>query len=99
MTTDLLAAAAVPALPSVDLMAHAADLFNIDAALTEEERAIRATVRAFVDEKVLPVIGDCYVHGRFPTDLIPGLEEIVRPSRISSAYSYSWPPMKKAPMR
>jgi glutaryl-CoA dehydrogenase len=63
-------------LPSIDLKAHAADLFNIDAALTEEERAIRDTVRAFVDEKILPIIGDCYVQGRFPKELIPELAEL-----------------------
>ena len=70
-------ASAVPsALPSVALTAHAADLFNIDAALTEEERAIRDTVRAFVDEKIAPIIGDCYVQGRFPKELIPELAEL-----------------------
>jgi glutaryl-CoA dehydrogenase len=76
MTTDIVGTTAIPALPSVELTAHPADLFNIDAALTEEERAIRATVRAFVDEKVIPIIGDCYVAGRFPTELIPGLAEL-----------------------
>ncbi len=76
MATDTLAAAAIPALPSVELKAHAADLFNIDAALTEEERAIRDTIRQFVDEKVLPIIGEAYVAGRFPTELIPELAEL-----------------------
>lgn len=52
------------------------DLFNIDAALTEEERAVRDSVRRYVDEKVLPIIGDCYVQGRFPQELIPGLAEL-----------------------
>ena len=33
------------------------DFFNIDSLLSEEERAVRASVRAFVDEHVLPVIG------------------------------------------
>ena len=47
------------------------DLFNIDSALTEEERAVRDSVRQFVDERVLPIIGDCYVDGRFPRELIP----------------------------
>ena len=75
MAHDLLAAT-IPALPSVDLRAHAADLFNIDAALTEEERAVRDTIRAFVDEKILPIIGGCYVEGRFPTELIPELAEL-----------------------
>jgi glutaryl-CoA dehydrogenase len=64
------------ALPSVELSAHAADLFNIDAALTEEERSIRDTIRRFVDERVLPIIGDAYVEGRFPTELIPELADL-----------------------
>lgn len=76
MATDPLHAHNVLALPSADVKAHAADLFNIDAALTEEERAIRDTVREFVDEKILPVIGDCYVQGKFPDELIPGLAEL-----------------------
>ncbi len=57
-------------LASPDLRPREGDLFNIDAALTEEERAIRDSVRAFVDEKVLPIIGSCYVDGRFPKELI-----------------------------
>ncbi len=69
--------ASIPsALPSVSQTAHAGDLFNIDAALTEEERAIRDTIRAFVDEKIIPIIGDCYVEGRFPKELIPELAEL-----------------------
>ena len=75
MSSETLAAP-IAALPSVELSAHAADLFNIDAALTEEERAIRDTVRAFVDEKVLPIIGECYVDGRFPKELIPEMTEM-----------------------
>jgi glutaryl-CoA dehydrogenase len=76
MATDLLTASQIPALPSVELTAHAGDLFNIEAALTEEERAIRTTIRAFVDEKILPIIGKCHVDGRFPTELIPELADL-----------------------
>ncbi|HWZ57621.1 MAG TPA: acyl-CoA dehydrogenase family protein [Gemmatimonadaceae bacterium] len=47
------------------------DFFDIDGALTEEERAVRDSVRRFVDDRVLPVIGQCYVDGRFPRELIP----------------------------
>ncbi|MCC6317794.1 MAG: acyl-CoA dehydrogenase family protein [Gemmatimonadaceae bacterium] len=50
-------------------MSH--DFFNIDSVLSEEERAIRDSVRAWVDDRVLPIIGACYVEGRFPRDLIP----------------------------
>jgi glutaryl-CoA dehydrogenase len=75
MAPDTLTAA-VPALPSVDLTASAADLANLDAALTEEERAIAATVRRFVDDEVLPIIGQAYVDGRFPRELIPRMAEL-----------------------
>ena len=47
------------------------DFFNIESALTEEERAVRDSVRRFVDERVNPIIGQCYVDGRFPRELIP----------------------------
>jgi len=52
------------------------DFFDIDSALSEEERAVRDSVRRFVDERVLPVIGECYVQGRFPREIIPGLAEL-----------------------
>ncbi|MBA3854656.1 MAG: acyl-CoA dehydrogenase, partial [Gemmatimonas sp.] len=62
-------------LASPQLKPREGDLFNIDAALTEEERAVRDSVRAFVDEKVLPIIGQCYVEGRFPKELIAEMGE------------------------
>src|SRR5258705_12349433 len=52
------------------------DFYNIDSALSEEERAVRDTIRAFVDEKVMPIIGDCYVEGRFPKELIPEMAQL-----------------------
>ncbi len=52
------------------------DFFNIDSLLSEEERAVRASVRAFVDEHVLPVIGKCYVDGRFPREIVPTMAEL-----------------------
>jgi len=52
------------------------DFFDIDSALSEEERAVRDSVRRFVDERVLPVIGECYVQGRFPREIVPGLAEL-----------------------
>src|SRR5690606_31177095 len=63
-------------LASPELRAREGDLFNIDAALTEDERAVRDSVRRFVNDRVLPIIGDCYVEGRFPKELIPGLAEL-----------------------
>ena len=52
------------------------DIFNIDFALSEEERAIRDSIRQFVDEKVIPVIGKAYVDGRFPKEIVPQMAEL-----------------------
>ena len=52
------------------------DIFNIDFALSEEERAIRDSIRQFVDEKVIPVIGKAYVEGRFPKEIVPQMAEL-----------------------
>lgn len=63
-------------LASPDRRPTGADLFNIDAALTEEERAIRDSVRRWVDESVLPIIGEAYVEGKFPKQLVPEMAEL-----------------------
>ncbi len=52
------------------------DFFEIDGSLSEEERAVRDSVRRFVDERVLPIIGDAYVEGRFPREILPDLAEL-----------------------
>ena len=63
-------------LASPHLKPRDGDLFNIDSALAEDERAVRDSVRRFVNERVLPVIGQCYVDGRFPRELIPEMAEL-----------------------
>ena len=52
------------------------DFLNIDSLLSEEERAVRDTVRAWVDEHLMPVIGEAYIEGKFPKHLIPGMSEL-----------------------
>jgi glutaryl-CoA dehydrogenase len=47
------------------------DYYGIDELLTDEERMVRDTVRAFVDERVMPRIGLHFRNGTFPTELIP----------------------------
>jgi glutaryl-CoA dehydrogenase len=47
------------------------DFFNIDSVLSEDERAVRDSVRGWVNDRVLPIIGKYYVEGRFPRELIP----------------------------
>jgi len=52
------------------------DFYDLDAHFSEEERMVRDTVRSWVEDRLMPVIGDAYVQRRFPTDLIPELGEI-----------------------
>ncbi|MES2305731.1 MAG: acyl-CoA dehydrogenase family protein [Gemmatimonadota bacterium] len=52
------------------------DFYDCDSLLSEEERAVRDTVRSWVDDQLIPVIGDCYIEGRFPKQLIPGMAEL-----------------------
>ena len=52
------------------------DFYDMDSLLSEEERAVRDTVRAWVDEHLMPVIGAAYIDGKFPKQLIPGMAEL-----------------------
>jgi glutaryl-CoA dehydrogenase len=52
------------------------DFFSIDGQFSPEELAVRDSVRRFVDERVLPIIGQCYVDGRFPKELIPEMASL-----------------------
>ncbi|GAB3036470.1 acyl-CoA dehydrogenase family protein [Oleiagrimonas citrea] len=47
------------------------DLYDVRSLLSDEERMVQDSVARFTDEKVLPIIGDCFDQGRFPTELIP----------------------------
>ncbi len=47
------------------------DFYDVRSLLSEEERAVQDTVARFTDERVLPIIGECFEQGRFPTELIP----------------------------
>src|SRR6516165_362312 len=52
------------------------DFFDLARHFTQEERAIRDTVRAFVDARVLPQIAEHFEHGTFPTELIPEIASL-----------------------
>ena len=52
------------------------DLFDVRSLLTEEEQAVQDTVARFTDERVLPIIGDCFDQGRFPRELVPEIAEL-----------------------
>jgi len=49
------------------------DFYDLDSLLSEEERMIRDTVRAWVEDRLVPIIGEAYIQRRMPTELIPEL--------------------------
>ncbi|HEY6207848.1 MAG TPA: acyl-CoA dehydrogenase family protein [Gemmatimonadales bacterium] len=52
------------------------DFYDVDSLLSEEERAVRDTVREWVDDNVTPVIGEHYLEGKFPKHLVPQMAEL-----------------------
>ena len=54
----------------------ATDLLRIDDELSEEERLVRDTVRAFAAERILPFIADWFEAGTLPRELAPELGKL-----------------------
>ena len=52
------------------------DYFSIDSLFSEQELLVRQTARRFTDERVAPVIRDCFRDARFPSELIPEMAEL-----------------------
>lgn len=52
------------------------DFYNIDSLLTEEERLMRDSVREFVEERVIPIIEECYEQAKFPSELVKPLGDL-----------------------
>jgi len=52
------------------------DFYDVDSLLSDEERQVRDLVRAWVDDNVMPVIGDAYVEGKFPLELAAQMAEL-----------------------
>ncbi len=52
------------------------DFLHLDTLLNDEEKLIRQTARQWVDDRVVPIIKDCYNAGRFPAELIPEMGEM-----------------------
>jgi glutaryl-CoA dehydrogenase len=52
------------------------DYFLLDDDLTPEEIAVRDKVRAFAEQRVLPVINEYWEKAEFPTELLPPLAEL-----------------------
>src|ERR1700741_330881 len=47
------------------------DYLHIDSLFSEQELLVRQTARQFVEDRVIPIIRDCYRDARFPKELIP----------------------------
>src|SRR6202050_3789708 len=56
--------------------APSTDLLHIDDQLTDEERLIRDTVRAFTTDKVLPHVTDWFEAGTLPPEIMPELGKL-----------------------
>ena len=52
------------------------DLYDVAGALSEEERMVQESVARLVDDKVLPIIQECFEQHRFPKELIPELASL-----------------------
>jgi len=52
------------------------DLYDVRSLLSEEEQMVQDSVARFTDERVLPIIGECFDKGRFPQELIPEMAEL-----------------------
>src|SRR5687768_15359584 len=52
------------------------DFRKLASLLSEDERGVRDTVRTWVDENLIPVIGPVYIEGKFRMQLIPGMAQL-----------------------
>ena len=52
------------------------DLYSIRGQLSDEERLVQDSVAKFVDDQVIPIIGECFEEERFPSELVPGVAEL-----------------------
>ncbi len=55
---------------------QALDFLDVSSLLSEEERLVRDTVRAFVTERVLPIIEKHFREGIFPVHLVPEMARL-----------------------
>ncbi len=49
------------------------DLYAVRSMLSGEEQMVQDSVAKFVDDQVIPIIGDCFEHERFPRELVSSL--------------------------
>ncbi|MEK7404516.1 MAG: acyl-CoA dehydrogenase family protein [Acidobacteriota bacterium] len=52
------------------------DFLAVDSLFSEQELLVRRTARQFVEDRVVPVIRDCFREARFPAELAPELARL-----------------------
>jgi glutaryl-CoA dehydrogenase len=52
------------------------DFLHLDASFSEDELLVRRTARDFVDDRLIPIIEDCFREGRFPRELVAQMGEL-----------------------
>jgi glutaryl-CoA dehydrogenase len=52
------------------------DYFSVDSLFGEQELMVRQTARRFAEERIAPLLRDCYRDARFPSELIPEMAEL-----------------------
>src|ERR1700691_1806890 len=52
------------------------DYLLLDALFSEQELLGRHAARQFVEDRVIPIVRDCYRDGRCPTELIPEIGQL-----------------------
>jgi len=62
--------------PAVLGGAEHTDFYLLDDLLTDEQRALRQKVRAFVDREILPIINPYWERAEFPHELVPKFAEL-----------------------
>jgi glutaryl-CoA dehydrogenase len=55
---------------------HPLDFYNVRSLLSEEEQEVQDSIARFVDEQVIPGVGEWFEDDRFPMELVPRLAEL-----------------------
>ena len=52
------------------------DFLHLDSSFTEDELLVRKTTRDFVEDKIVPIIEECFRDGRFPRELVSQMGQL-----------------------
>jgi glutaryl-CoA dehydrogenase len=52
------------------------DFLHLDSSFSEDELLVRRTAREFVEDKIVPIIEECFREGKFPRELVPMMGEL-----------------------